>query len=157
MFEHGFSRNKNLIQSQIKEVNEQYSKVTAVETAFKNTAKDHTRNGSKEPSSEPPRAGFIPAAEVMAERKNSAIVAAKINSNRLKELEEKERKEAENKFERISAKSSNSAPKRDPKQILKAYKSTERKTDPKVVEVKIISVSAVKRIFPSNHTNSYNF
>ena len=55
---------------------------------------------------------------------------------RLKELEEKERKEAESKFERISAKSS-SAPKRDPKQILKAYKSTERKTDPKDVEVNI--------------------
>ena len=132
MFEHGFM-NKNLIQSQIKEVNEQYSKVTAVETAFKNTAKD-TRNGSKEPS-EPPRS-FIPAAEVIAERKNATIVAAKINSNRLKELEEKERKEAESKFERISAKSS-SAPKRDPKQILKAYKSTERKTDPKDVEVNI--------------------
>ena len=54
-------------------------------------------------------------------------------SDRLKELEEKERKEAENKFERISAKTS-SAPKRDPKQILKAYKTTERKTDPKIVE-----------------------
>ena len=74
----------------------------------------------------------------MISRKISIFVKLKVSSrfffsDRLKELEEKERKEAENKFERISAKTS-SAPKRDPKQILKAYKTTERKTDPKVVE-----------------------
>ena len=84
MFEHGFM-NKNLIQSQIKEVNDHYSKVTAVETAFKNTAtKDHVRNGSKskESSVEPPRGSFVPASEVIAKQKTSAIVAANINSNR---------------------------------------------------------------------------
>ena len=77
MFEHGFM-NKNLIQSQIKEVNDHYSKVTAVETAFKNTAtKDHVRNGSKskESSVEPPRGSFVPAAEIIAKQLYDEIVS----------------------------------------------------------------------------------